>query len=161
MVFRPFFEDSPFVVGRGIFLLGDNIPDDMRFLYASQFLVKALKGKDEFLMIHPKEVKHGGMKIPNVDRVFYHVIAEVIRFAIVHASLDSPACEPTRETTRVMVATIVFPGYVSLPVNGASEFAHEDDQRIIEQSAQLEVLEKGGGGLIDVLALSSHVLGQT
>ena len=64
---------SPFVVGRGIFLLGDNIPDDVRFLYASQFLVKALKGKDEFLMIHPKEVKHGGMKIPDVDRVFDHV----------------------------------------------------------------------------------------
>ena len=136
MVFRPFFEDSPFVVvGRGIFLLGDNISDDMRFLYASQFLVEALEGKDEFPMIHAKEVKHGSMKIPDVDRVFHHVIAEVIRFAIVHAALDSPACEPTRETTRVMVPTIVFPGDVSLPVNGASEFAHEDDQSIFEQSA--------------------------
>ena len=136
MVFRPFFEDSPFFfVGRRIFFLGDNIPNDMRFLYTRQFLVEALKGKDEFLMIHPEEVKHGGMKIPDVDRVFHHVIAEVIRFAIVHAALDSPACEPTRETTWVMVATIVFPGYVSLPVNGSSEFAHEDDQRIIEKPA--------------------------
>ena len=123
------------VVGRGIFLLGDDILDDMGFFHASQFLVKALEGKDELLMIHAEEMKHGGMKVSDVYGVFDHVIAKVIGFAVVHAALDPSACEPTRETTRVMVPTIVFPGDVSLPVNGASEFANEDDQRIIEKSA--------------------------
>ncbi len=85
-------------VGRGIFLLGDDILDDMGFFHASQFLIKALEGEDELLMIHAEEVKHGGMKVPDVYGVFDYVIAEVIGFAVVHAALDSSACEPTRET---------------------------------------------------------------
>ena len=80
------------VVGRGIFLLGDDILDDMRFLHASQFLIQTLEGEDEFLMVNPEEVKHGGMKIPDMDGILDYVIAEIVGLAVVHATLDPSAC---------------------------------------------------------------------
>ena len=114
--------------------LSNEIRDDARFLDARKFLVKSLKGKDELLVIHSEEVKHGGVKIPDVDGVFDDVVAEVVRLSVVHTPFDSTACEPAGKTTRVMIPTIVFAGDVSLPVNGASEFAHEDDQSIFKKS---------------------------
>ena len=72
--------------------LGDDILDDMGFFHASQFLIQPLEGKDEFLMVNTEEVKHGGMKIPDVYWVLDHVIAEIVGLAVVHATLDSSAC---------------------------------------------------------------------
>ena len=101
----------------------------MGFFHASQFLVKTLEGEDEFLMIHAEEVEHGGMKIPDVYGVFDYVIAEVIGFAVVHSTLDSSACEPTRETTRVMIPTKVRTP--SLGVGCPAEFTAPDNERFV------------------------------
>ena len=114
--------------------LSNEIRDDARFLDARKFLVKSLKGKDELLVIHSEEVKHGGVKIPDVDGVFYDIVAEVVRLSVVHPPFDSTACEPAGKTTRVVVATIVFGGDVPLTIDRPSKFTHEDDERIFKKS---------------------------
>ena len=34
-------------------------------------------------MINSQQVKHGGVKIPDVDGVFYDIVAEVVRLSVV------------------------------------------------------------------------------
>ena len=104
-------------------------------------------------MIHAEEVKHGGVKVSDVDGVFNNVIAEVIGLAVVHAALDSPACEPSRETTWMVVATVVFRSDVSLAVNGASEFACENNQCVIQQTTLFEICDECRAGLVDIVGL--------
>ena len=95
-----------------------------------------------------------------MDGILDHVVAKVIGLAVVHATLDPTAGEPSREATRMVVAAIVFAGDVALAIHGASEFADENDQGVIEEPAGLEILEQRGRGLVDVSALPPQVVGK-
>ena len=111
-------------------------------------------------MIDSKEVQHGGVQIADIDRIFHHVVAEIVGPAVVHATLDAAAGNPARETAWMVIASVIVAGDVTLPVDGAAELPGEDDEGIIQESTRFQIGEQGGGGLIDVLALAAHVGGK-
>ena len=56
-----------------------------------------------------------------------------------------------------MVAAVVVLRQRSLAVDGPAELAAPDHQRLVEQTALFQVLDEGGGGLVDVLALAADL----
>ena len=52
-----------------------------------------------------------------------------------------------------MVASVILARELALAVDGAAEFAAEDNERVVQQAALLEIFHQGGGRLISVDAL--------
>ena len=100
------------------------------------------------------------MQIPHVDGILNDVIAEIIRFTEVEAAFHSATRNPTGETARVMVATVVVALDVALAEHRAAEFAREHHESILEQPAGLEILEQRRSRLVDVATLSAHIVGE-
>ena len=100
------------------------------------------------------------MEITYVDGILNDVIAEIIRFAEVEAAFHSATRNPTGETARVLVATVVVALAVALAAHRAAEFAREHHESILEQPAGLEIFEERRGWLVDVVTLPSHVVGE-
>ena len=72
-------------------------------------------------------------------------VPELIGLAEREAGLDAGAGEPDREAAGVVIAARA----VLLGVGGAAELAAPPDQRILEQSALLQVGEQAGDGAVD------------
>ena len=67
--------------------------------------------------------------------------------------LDAAAGEPDGEAAAVVVAAHAGIAELPLAEDGAAELGGEDDERVFEQAALLQVLDQRGGGLVDVAAL--------
>ena len=65
------------------------------------------------------------------------------------AALDAAASEPHGVGVDMMVAADVA---AWLPHGGTAELPTPDHQRVVEHAAALQVLDKGGAGLIDLPA---------
>src|SRR5690242_2188570 len=66
----------------------------------------ALEFIGQLFVVEPELVQHRGLEIMYVNRVFYDVIAEIVRFTIHDAGLDAAACHPDGEAARVMIAPV-------------------------------------------------------
>ena len=105
-------------------------------------------------------MEHGGVKVVHVDRVFNHIVTEIVGGAEHQARFHAAAGHPDRETARMMVpAEIVLP-YLALRIGGPSKLTAPDNQCVIEQAAGFEVFDQGGAGLVGVPGLSFDALGQ-
>ena len=69
---------------------------------------------------------------------------------------NSTTRHPHGETVRVMVASIGFTR--NLGDRGTPEFAPPDHQRILKETALLQVLDEGGDGAVDATALPDVLL---
>src|SRR4051812_3006927 len=90
-----------------------------------------------------------GVEIVDMDGVADDVEAEVVGFAMDMAFLDAAACEPHRETAVVVVAAVV----AALHHRRTAEFAAPNDDRVLQEAALLEVLDKGGAGAVGFVAV--------
>src|SRR5204863_724057 len=99
------------------------------------------------------------MEIVNVDRVFDDVVGKVVGFAMNHAGPGAATSHPHGETARVMIAPIVVFAETALGINGPPKFAAPNDERGIEQSALLEILDEGIACLVDIFALGGEPAG--
>src|SRR5947209_8453362 len=84
--------------------------------------------------------------------IFDGVEAEFVGGAVDHAPFDAPACEPGREAVDVMI-----PAIAALSAWRAAELGGEDNDRVIEQAAPLQILQQRGDGLIDLRAISAVI----
>ena len=91
-----------------------------------------------------------------MDRIGDDVEAEVVRFPMDVPSADAPAGQPEGEAAVVMIASVVS----ALHHRGAAKFAAPDEERFIEQSALLEIEDEGGAGLVGVLRVLFHSVGE-
>src|SRR5262249_44164474 len=80
--------------------------------------------------------------------------------AVDHAAFDAAAGHPDGEATRVMVASVVVAGQLSLAVDRAAELAAPDHERVVEQAALLEIRDERVARLIDIAALVGQVGGE-
>src|SRR5205823_6747422 len=64
------------------------------------------------------------------------------------------------EAAAMMVAPMLGRRQRSLAVHGAAKLAAPDDQRVVEEAARLQVLDEGGGRLIDVSRLTADLARQ-
>src|SRR5206468_2970964 len=104
----------------------------------------------QLLVIQAQAMEKRGVKVVDVHRVLHHVVAVIVRFPVGEPWPDAPASHPEGETTTVMVAAVVVLGERALAVDGAPELAAPNDERVVEQSAGLQVLNQGSARLIDV-----------
>ena len=78
------------------------------------------------------------------------VVAEVVGLAVDDALLDAPAGKPDGEALGMVVAAVVVARELALAIDGAAELAAPDHERVVEQSALLQVGDQGVAGLVDV-----------
>ena len=104
-------------------------------------------------MVHAHQVQHRGVQVVHADRVFGHVVREVVGRAVADSSPDASARKPDREAPRVVVPAVHLCGELALAVHGPAEFAAPDHQRLVEQAALLEILHQGRGSLVRLEAL--------
>ena len=79
-------------------------------------------------------------------------MAEGVGRAVAGAAADAAAGEPDGEAVGVMVAAVF-----ALGGGRAAEFAGPEDERAIKQAAALQVGEKGGDGLVGLVAALASV----
>ena len=66
--------------------------------------------KGEPVVIDPKLIKYRRVQIPNVNWIFYDIITVVVRLAVFETLFDPSSCEPSCETTSVMISSVVVLG---------------------------------------------------
>ena len=104
-------------------------------------------------MVDTEAVQDGRVEVAQVRGVLGDVIAELIRGAVLVAGLHAAAGEPDGEGTAVVVAPGARVAEATLAERRAAELGREDHQRVLEHAARLQVLDQGGGRLVDVVAL--------
>ena len=125
----------------------------MGFFDAGEAGVEAAEGVGEAGVVDAEDVEHRGVEVAEVDGVFGDVVAEVVGAAVFDAGVDAGAGEPDGEAAAVVVAAAVRVPKNALAKNSAAEFGEEHHQRVFEEAALFEVVDEGGGGLVDVAAL--------
>ena len=93
-------------------------------------------------------------------RVSDDVIAEIVGLAVYHAAFYPAASHPDCKALGMVVAPVIFLGQLALAINRPPKLAAPDDQRFVQQAALLEVLDQGGGRLVNVPCLVRQVFGQ-
>src|SRR5581483_10395533 len=77
------------------------------------------------------------MQVVNVDLVFDGVVTVIVCGAIPVATLDAAAGQPHGEPFRIVIAAVT-----ALHRRSAAELAAPQYQRVLEQTAQLQVAEQ-------------------
>src|SRR5262245_9858223 len=100
-------------------------------------------------------MEEGGVEVVDVDSVLDGLEAELVGGAVDGARFDTAAGEPHGEAPVVVVAAVDLAGVVAgagqFDDGGATKLAAPDDERLVEETTLLEVLEEGGDGLIALL----------
>src|SRR5207249_4992722 len=125
-----------------------------------QPVISSLEAERELRVINAEQVQYRRIQIVNVHRVSRDVVTKIIRLAVADAALYSAAGHPHREAAPVMIATVIRRVEFSLAVGGAAKFSAPDHQRVIEQSALLQIFDERGAWLVHVAALQADVAGQ-
>ena len=97
--------------------------------------VETLKLIRQAFVIDTQTFKNRGVQLVNVDRILYHVVAEVVRFSVNQSWFHTDSRLPDGETFRVVVAAIVLVGQLALAIDRATKFATPDDQSVVQHSA--------------------------
>src|SRR4030095_10405879 len=111
--------------------------------------VAALEAVGEAQVIEAEEVEDRGVEIVDMHRVARDVPADLVGFAIGEPAFDSATGEQDRKRIRMMISTgdLLVPGTI-LAQRGSAELTAPDDERFIEQSAFLEVVDQRRHGLV-------------
>ena len=118
-------------------------------MHVGQAVVASLKTVGELFMVETKEVKQSRVQVVNVDLAFDGAEAEFVRFTVDVAGFHTTTGDPEGEGVDVMVAA---DGVAILSHRCAAELATPNDERVVEQSALLQVQHQGGTRLIDIAA---------
>ena len=111
-------------------------------------------------MVDSQAVEQGGVEVVEAHGVTHDVVGKVIRLAVNYARLHASTRQPYAEAARVMVAAIVGPSEGALRIHGAAKLAGPHHQRVVKESALLEVRHERVAGLIGVEALEAMISGQ-
>src|SRR5262249_20305640 len=115
--------------------------DYMGLLDPGELHVEAAELVGEARVVDPEAVQHGGVQVAEVDRVLGDVVGEVVGGPILHAAPNPAPGEPDAEAAAVVVAPHARVAELPLAEGGAAELGGEEDERIVEQAALLEVLD--------------------
>ena len=129
----------------------------MSWLDPSDFLVQSTIREDEAIVINTKLMKDGSIQVPDVYRVLCYTPAVVIGFSVSDSSLDTPASHPDREGSSMVISSRSRAVQLALLIDRASKFSTPDDKGFVEQAPLFEVEDKGGRGLVSVLALTGQL----
>lgn len=140
-------------------MLSENFLDDVP-VHIGQAEISALEAVDEPFVINAQTAEHRGVQIVNVHGFLGNIVTEVVRFTVRDSALHTAASHPDGEATWVMVATVVLTCQTALAINCPAEFSAPNHEGIFEESPLFEVLNQGGGGLVDISALQRQIAWQ-
>ena len=104
----------------------------------------------EPFVVEAEQVEDGRVEVVDVDHVFDGLVAELVGGTEAEPMLDARAGEPGGEALGVVVAArgpLLERGH-------AAELGGPDDERVVEQSAGLEVDQERGRGLVEDRAVA-------
>ena len=104
-------------------------------------------------MINTHTIEDGSVQLIEVHGIVGDVVAKIIGGTVSDPGLDTSTGNPHAEITRVMVPPIILAREFTLAVHSATEFATEDHERVIQQTALLQIFHQRSSGLISVHAL--------
>lgn len=123
---------------------GDEIAGDV-----GETEVAPLEWERELLVMDAHEVHERGVEIVDGGAAIDDVEAEVVGGAD-GAWADACSGEPAGEGVAVVFAAEAVEIFgAALGVGRAAEFCEEEDERVVEETAEIEIVEEGGDGLID------------
>ena len=123
--------------------------------------VAALIPVGQTFVIDAEHVQDGGVEVVNMDPVFRDVVAVIVRGSMGIPGLSPATGHPNRVATGVMVPPEIVGVELSLAIIRPPEFPAPNDQGILKHAPLLKIGNKGGGGLVGLLALSLDAAGQT
>ena len=97
----------------------------------------------QFFVINPHLMQNRRMQIMNAHAFINGLDAQIICGSIGHSTTNTASRQPHAEPRRVVIAS-----FVTLCCGSSSEFSPPDYQRLIKQSARLEVANQCGNWLI-------------
>src|SRR5260221_20361 len=106
--------------------------------------------KSQSFVVEPEQVEHRRVKVVNVHAVLNRVIADLIGCAVNESAFHSTAGHPDRVPVR-----IVIPPISALRYRRATKLTRPDDERVLEQSACLEVLKEPADWFVDFTSILS------
>ena len=110
----------------------------------------------ELLVVKSELVEDGGMEVMEMGSVLHGRNPIFIGRTKSEPTLDSSSCHPEGKSLVVVVPAVLF-----LHVRGATEFSSPDDEGFLQHATFLQVLEKGGDGLVNAGAVLNKILAQT
>ena len=131
----------------------------LRRFHAGEFSIEPVDAISQALVIEAKEMQHRGVEVADMDRILDDVVGKFIRLAIDRARLRAATRHPHGEAARMVITSVIVLGELALRVNGAAKFTAPDDQRLVVQSARLQILHQSVASLVDVLALAGQTFG--
>src|SRR6185369_902751 len=126
--------------------------DDAAGLAVEEGLFSRIACERQFRGGEAEEVHEGGVVVVVGDDVFHRVVAEFVGRAVDVAAFDAAAGEPGGEAVGVMVAADFFTACIVLNDGKPAHLAAPVDERRLQKAAALQILDEGGGGLIDFFA---------
>jgi hypothetical protein len=103
-------------------------------------------------------MEHRGVEVVDGGDVFLGGVAEIVGGTVGEAALDAGAGEPHGHGFVVMIAA--DGAFVALRHGCATEFAAENDERVVEEAALLQIADERHAGAIDFFGAERQFLAQ-
>src|SRR5262249_50964623 len=118
-------------------------------MHVRQPIIPPLEPERQFLVVEAEQVQDRRLQVVNVDLVAGHGEAQLVALAVGVAAFDAGARQEERIAVGIVVAAKELAGRsAAFAERGATELAAQDEERLVEQAALLEVLEEGGDGSV-------------
>ena len=129
-------------------------------MHIGQAVVSALEAERQAGVIEAQAIEQRGIEIMDVNRIASDVEAVIVGLAKSLSAANAAAGEPHCEAAAMMITAVGLGSQLPLAVNRTAELASPDDQRLVEQSALLQISYERGTSLIDAAALQMKFRGQ-
>src|ERR1051326_8540151 len=126
--------------------------DDFRLDHPGQLLVETAVKVGQLAIIEAHQVQNRRVQVANMVAIDNGFMTEFISFAVGGSALNSSTCHKISETFRVMIAPVA-----SLANRLSPEFSTPNYQRLLQQSALLQIGEQRGNRLVDLRAMNLQV----
>src|SRR5262245_55792161 len=125
--------------------------DDVAAVHSRTLFATVVK-VSQLLVIEPEAMQNRCMDVMHVDTILDRVETNLISRAVSNAAFDAAAGEPHRKTVRIVV-----PAVAAFTHRCAAEFTAPNDQRTVQHSAPLEVLQESGDRLVALAAIAAVI----
>ena len=122
-------------------------------MHVGQPVVASLELKRQPVMVDTQAMQDRGVQIMHVDGIAGDVVAVIVCLTMRHSTPNSSACHKDREAAWMMITTIIRGTEVPLAIDGPSEFATPDNQRVFQQPTLFQVADQCRTRLIDIAGL--------
>ena len=106
-----------------------------------QSILTALVAERQPCVIDAAQMQDGRLHVVNMDRIFSDVPAELIGRPVDDARLHAATCHPPTERLAEVIASSGL-GRVALSEGRATKFATPNDERVVEHSTFLQILDQ-------------------